>query len=839
MSEFFRKPIVKTLMLKGQEGQSIKGITKTGTDGLVDTYTITLTDGTTSTFTVTNGKEISSIDKTGTDGLVDTYTITFNDGTNSTFTVTNGKGISNIRKTGTDGLVDTYTITFNDGTNSTFTVTNGDSAYKPAVEALGKRIDNLILSSGTESSAEVIDARNGYDGTTYDTLGTAIRSQASELKCDIDTQSHNFLMSDGLTITNKLSEVGIINIEDGTVNTSVKTSKHTDYVDISEYNGIWVTQNVFNSYGNSGLAFYDANKQFIKGYRNPYEENITVTSMNFYYEIPPKAKYVRTCYKIDETIPFRIYTYDTKLYDNAIKEVSVNFENGGFNGSGTNTSSENVVRSVNFIPIPNRTNIIIIFPHNVTCVANVINSDGKRTNKTYETATFLKHSTHENECIRLAFKYKDGTSIQNDFESIKSNIHIYVGETKNPNYDITVSAYNSDDVYKQKSDLIFDGVIDTEAIQMLFGDKDGIKCLFYPGDYNVTRLSSTKYDKKSAFFTYQKANETQRRIEFYGFVGGSIGGFSYSVGTNTVNFVISEELHNSITEESAIFLVPRADSAEDTTASFETAIKMVNINVIGYNCDKPIVYFDFTQSRSTMIDTCNIRSDGKTGKLENFVSPPNEKLTGIRVGHGSNNGSQNYVKHCRVYSCYTGYSNCGEHYIFEDDLAHHCYVGFAFGDKLTRTKYEHPNVMLGCSIEGSKRLMTLSRYGQTEITETTLPSNTLICIGLSTENSFYDPETKAYATTLPILEITRGAYGGHIDADYADRYATHPLVEENSCINMEWHDNRVATRGSISNIPRCYNVQIGTEYFLTNATKLYPVYATKEHWVKSDGTIEK
>ena len=90
MSEFFRKPIVKTLMLKGQEGQSIKGITKTSTDGLVDTYTITLTDGATSTFTVTNGKEISSIDKTGTSGLVDTYTITFNDGTTSTFTVTNG-----------------------------------------------------------------------------------------------------------------------------------------------------------------------------------------------------------------------------------------------------------------------------------------------------------------------------------------------------------------------------------------------------------------------------------------------------------------------------------------------------------------------------------------------------------------------------------------------------------------------------------------------------------------------------------------------------------------------------------------------------------------------------
>ena len=130
MSEYFRKPIVKTLMLKGQEGQSIKAIKKTSTSGLADTYTITLTDGTTSTFSVTNGKGISSVSKTGTSGLVDTYTIQFNDGTASTFTVTNGKGISSVSKTGTSGLADTYTIRFNDGTTSTFTVTNGAKGDK-------------------------------------------------------------------------------------------------------------------------------------------------------------------------------------------------------------------------------------------------------------------------------------------------------------------------------------------------------------------------------------------------------------------------------------------------------------------------------------------------------------------------------------------------------------------------------------------------------------------------------------------------------------------------------------------------------------------------------------
>lgn len=76
------------------------------------------------------GKTIQSIEKTGTSGLVDTYTITLANGSTSTFTVTNGKGITNIEKTATSGLVDTYTITFNDNTTSSFQVTNGAKGDK-------------------------------------------------------------------------------------------------------------------------------------------------------------------------------------------------------------------------------------------------------------------------------------------------------------------------------------------------------------------------------------------------------------------------------------------------------------------------------------------------------------------------------------------------------------------------------------------------------------------------------------------------------------------------------------------------------------------------------------
>lgn len=53
--------MAKTLIgnIKGKNGRGITSIEKTGTDGSVDTYTITYTDGTTSTFTINNSDSIS------------------------------------------------------------------------------------------------------------------------------------------------------------------------------------------------------------------------------------------------------------------------------------------------------------------------------------------------------------------------------------------------------------------------------------------------------------------------------------------------------------------------------------------------------------------------------------------------------------------------------------------------------------------------------------------------------------------------------------------------------------------------------------------------------------
>ena len=197
----------------GPTGNGIASIAKTGTNDLVDTYTITYTNGNTSTFTVTNGAAgatgatgatgpegptgptgptgaqgetgigIASIAKTGTNDLVDTYTITYTNGSTSTFTVTNGaagadgatgptgatgatgNGISSIAKTGTSGLVDTYTITYTDASTSTFTITNGEdgqNGVSPTVTAEGSGSNVLIhVTDGTGTHTYTIPTSSG------------------------------------------------------------------------------------------------------------------------------------------------------------------------------------------------------------------------------------------------------------------------------------------------------------------------------------------------------------------------------------------------------------------------------------------------------------------------------------------------------------------------------------------------------------------------------------------------------------------------------------------------------------------------------------------------------
>ena len=113
----------------GADGVSIESIEKTDSEGLVDTYTITFSNGETSTFTVTNGKDGEN-GKNGQPGLNGTDGADGADGKNGQpgqngATGATGNGIEKVEFLSSSKGKDTYRITFTDKTTFDFTVTNG------------------------------------------------------------------------------------------------------------------------------------------------------------------------------------------------------------------------------------------------------------------------------------------------------------------------------------------------------------------------------------------------------------------------------------------------------------------------------------------------------------------------------------------------------------------------------------------------------------------------------------------------------------------------------------------------------------------------------------------
>lgn len=225
---------------KGDTGNGISTIAKTGTVGLIDTYTITYTDGTSSTFTVTNGAR-------GTDGSTPNITMSATaDNTSSvnpsvlvtkSGTVDNpifalafsglkgqqgvqgeqgqtgsaGNGIISITKTGQSGLVDTYTILYTNGNSDTFTVTNGqDGQGSGDMTKLVYDSDNAVADAGGIAAYVASHSRSytGEKGVVVDgiTIKAALKSETmSSLASENISTTQNRQYAVGLDSNGKLS----------------------------------------------------------------------------------------------------------------------------------------------------------------------------------------------------------------------------------------------------------------------------------------------------------------------------------------------------------------------------------------------------------------------------------------------------------------------------------------------------------------------------------------------------------------------------------------------------------------------------------------------------------
>lgn len=205
----------------------LKGISlieKTGTSGLIDTYTITYTDGSTSTYEVTNGlppdititasaDAISSDDptvtvtKTGTDTNPN-YNLAFSglkgrQGTQGQPGAA-GNGITDIVKTSTSGLVDTYTIYYTNGTTDTFTVRNGqDGQGAGDMTKIVYDSTNAVADAGGILAYVNPKIQSIYDFNAKTGVHQFLKYDLPQLKSKntSGTWASNVYTADGVTIT--------------------------------------------------------------------------------------------------------------------------------------------------------------------------------------------------------------------------------------------------------------------------------------------------------------------------------------------------------------------------------------------------------------------------------------------------------------------------------------------------------------------------------------------------------------------------------------------------------------------------------------------------------------
>ena len=209
-----------------------------------------------------DGVGITSIEKTATAGLVDTYTITYTDGDTDTFTVTNGAqgepgedgeagvGITSITKSGTVGNVDTYTITLTNGDTYNFTVTNGEGVGVPDGGTTGQV---LVKKSNTDYDTEWADAGAGEGVPAGGTQGQIL---AKKTNADYDTEwvnnsggsDYSSEIASLASETSELaSETGSLSTENSTQTSEISSLSAENSTQTSEINSLSSKYNSLSS----------------------------------------------------------------------------------------------------------------------------------------------------------------------------------------------------------------------------------------------------------------------------------------------------------------------------------------------------------------------------------------------------------------------------------------------------------------------------------------------------------------------------------------------------------------------------------------------------------------
>jgi len=165
------------------------------------TMTLTFADGTIETVQNSGIKGISSIEKTGTAGNIDTYTITYSDGTTSSYTVTNGT------EGATPDITMSATADATSSANPSVTVTKGGTTANPTFALAFSGLKGAKGSKG-DTGAAGANGQDGQDGVSPEVSISTITGGHTVTITDADHPSgQSFNVMDGQDGASDWSEI--------------------------------------------------------------------------------------------------------------------------------------------------------------------------------------------------------------------------------------------------------------------------------------------------------------------------------------------------------------------------------------------------------------------------------------------------------------------------------------------------------------------------------------------------------------------------------------------------------------------------------------------------------
>lgn len=567
-----------------------------------------------------------------------------------------------------------------------------------------EQIANLVANNNpTEGNSELVDIRAGYDGTTYTSAGESVRGQVSSLKedlNDINTIIYNRKNKD-LIFEYGTVEQATGDMIDNENNKRIRTSKKVDFYDgdiiksnskyvmwlaffdkdfkYTGYSGDWVSSYKFTGYSKAVIILKSKND-------SPFSDGDLTNAENLMiYES-----------KILEKEVVNKNTNMSNLVNYSYSQEDIEWENCGiYSNSGLTYKTNDRIVTKNYI----NTNIrrIIAMP-DYEIVYFAYNDD----DSIYTVGTYVDeiNSLSHNKKIKIVAKRKDNQNISLD-ES--SNI-IFITHNSLDLNSIIISASDSTDECKRKSDFVCDGLNDEEQIQLAinyFGKK-GLngEIILCDGNYNIDSFMDLGPAGKYCIGILQP--EKNRTVTIRGLSTPKRGDSNYEIHKGAA-LNLNLNLCESMSSDDVVNLIGVAPNYETLERNYPNIF--VNISNIAINIpkqNKKIIGINVEHASTASISNITMSAYSKYSDDQIWYSDPsviNKDLIGMRLIKGENWGTGYEVKNCFIFGFGIGFDIGGEHLIMSECGSRYCIYPYRFSGYQTNNEDSHPNTLINCCEE--------------------------------------------------------------------------------------------------------------------------------------------